>query len=318
GGRAALVAAALAVPSGAAAWWQRHDLRALWRERRALLLAEEAIFWLLFVGMLWIRWQNPDLWHPERGGEKPMDFAYLNAVLRSGWFPPYDPWFAGGALNYYYFGFVLVAALVELTGIVPSVAYTLAIPTFFALTGAGAFTAAAAPVGDPPRAGAGGGHRWLSTVGWGSLGALGAVVAGNLVEVKLVADAAGRLSPGWGTAIPGAGPALRVVHGLYLWLGERWPLAVSSEYWFWPATRAIPHASAEPPPITEFPFFPFLFADLHAHLLAMPYVGLAIAGAIHLAADGERPDRGGGRAAWPRETAVLGLLSLVTGALWAI
>src|SRR5262249_31230509 len=140
--------------------------------------------------------------------------------------------------------------------------------------------------------------------GLGCLGALGAVIAGNLVEVKLVADAAGRLGTGWTTAIPGAGPAVRVVHGLYLWLGERWPLAVPSEYWSGPATRAIPHASMEPPPITEFPFFTFLFADLHAHLLAMPYVGLAIAGAIHLVADGERPPRDGGRAAWPAETAV--------------
>ncbi len=318
----ALVVVALAIPSGAAAWWQRHDLRRLWRERRALLLAEEALFWLLFGVMLWIRWQNPDLWHPERGGEKPMDFAFLNAVLKSGLFPPYDPWFAGGYLNYYYFGFVLVATLVKLTGIVPSVAYTLAIPTFFALTGAGAFTAAAALVRNiDGRSGAPGpgGRRWAGTMGWGSLGALYVTIAGNLVEGRLLADAVSRLStPGWTSWIPGAGPALRTLHGLYLWLVERRSLPVPTEYWFWPATRAIPHPSTEPPPITEFPFFTFLFADLHAHMLAMPYVLLVIAGAIHLAADGERPDRPGDQDARLRETAVLGLLSLVTGALWAI
>ena len=35
------------------------------------LLAGEVVFWLVFAFFLLLRWQNPDLWHPGRGGEKP-------------------------------------------------------------------------------------------------------------------------------------------------------------------------------------------------------------------------------------------------------
>ncbi|MEP7286767.1 MAG: DUF2298 domain-containing protein [Chloroflexota bacterium] len=102
----------------------------------------ELITLVLFLAFLFVRLGNPDLWAQSLGGEKPMDFAYFNAVLRSTIFPPYDPWYAGGYLNYYYFGFVLVGAPVKLLGVMPSVAYNLIIPTLFALTGIGAFCVA--------------------------------------------------------------------------------------------------------------------------------------------------------------------------------
>lgn len=120
----------------------RARLAAFLRENWKRLAWIELISIVAFAAMVLVRLTNPDLWHPFKGGEKPMDFAYLNGVLRSTTFPPIDPWFAGGFINYYYFGYVLLGAPTLLLGLVPAFAYNLMIPSIFSLTGVGAFSLA--------------------------------------------------------------------------------------------------------------------------------------------------------------------------------
>jgi YYY domain-containing protein len=121
----------------------RKQLRASWpllRQRRRMILATEIVFFGAFAFFLLLRAMNPDLWQTFYGGEKPMEMAYMNAIGRSAVFPPYDPWFAGGAMNYYYYGFYLIAYLWKLTGIPPEIGFQLGMATISAMLLAGVFS----------------------------------------------------------------------------------------------------------------------------------------------------------------------------------
>ncbi len=170
---------------------RRAELGSFVRKEWRSLAACELLFALLFAFGLFVRWKNPDLWHPWMGGEKPMAVASLNAVLRSTSFPPYDPWFSGGILNYPYFGYVLAAVPTRLLGIAPSVAYNLVLPTLFAFAGCGVFSVAAGlAAGRGARGGSG--EARASIRGKVAAGA-GAVVLllliGNLAQPRVIGQA---------------------------------------------------------------------------------------------------------------------------------
>ena len=297
-GSIAVAALMLALVSFAALALRGGEIRAFVRERWRLIVICEALFLAALLAFVLLRMANPDLWHPYRGGEKPMDFAYLNAVVRSTFMPPYDPWFGGGYLNYYYWGQFIVATLIRATGIQPAVSYNLAVPTFFALAVGGAFSvvynlAASSRLAVIPAAAARSVYRRIaapsvvdrSAVAAGLLGALFVCVLGNL-------DGAAQLAG-----------------GAWRWLDSGAPLGFD----YWRSTRMMP---PDPPghEITEFPFFSFLFADLHAHMMAIPFALLAIGlslsvvlAARRFGSLGERWDAG--------ELARLAVLGVVVGAL---
>jgi YYY domain-containing protein len=264
---------------------QRRRFLDMCRTQKRLILVNELLF-LAFFFLFWlIRWGNPDLWHAWKGGEKPMDFAYLNAVIKSTVFPPYDPWFAGGYLNYYYFGQVMVGTLIKLAGIVPFVAYNLVIPLWFAMTAMGAFSVTynlvrgSEGTGGPEQYPLEGG-RAIRSVLYGLAGALLVAVLGNLGQVQLILV---KLSEGvaesFQSTIPGLESMVRAALGSFeVTFGGR-ALPISIGEWYWNASRAIPAGPYESV-ITEFPFFTFLYADLHAHLLAMPLAFVSLAAGL--------------------------------------
>jgi uncharacterized membrane protein len=43
--------------------------------------------------------------------ERPMEYMFINSILRSATFPPHDSWLSGNPITYYYFGYVMIAAL---------------------------------------------------------------------------------------------------------------------------------------------------------------------------------------------------------------
>lgn len=241
-GSLAVVLAGL-VLLGLVAWVaQRRQMRVFWAARRRLLLGQELLFAVAYLAFVGVRLLNPDLWQPWNGGEKFMEFAFLNAILRSPFFPPYDPYFAGGIINYYYYGLYLVSLPIKLTGIFSEVAFNLAVPSLFALTAVGVFSVTYSLAGEQEYDGVGG---W--SAGWTALASVGlALLMGNLRGLRWLWD--GYIS---------------------LLRGAAWP-----SYDYWGASRVIPYT------INEFPLWTFTFADLHPHMIAMPFgvlvIGLAL------------------------------------------
>jgi len=280
-GEALAVFAGLIILGALAAYAQRSDLKNFWTQRRGLLGIEEAVFWVAFAYDVFVRSLNPDLWHPVLGGEKPMDLAFLTAAIKSPIYPPYDPWFSGGYMNYYYFGQIMVGTLAKVSGIVPTTAYNLIVPLLFALTVGGAFTAALALTHR------GNGKPGNDAITAGLLSAMLVCVLGNLGGFLQLVEEFSQLSPipprPNGGLLDGVFTAAL---GVIQFLTLQKPLIVPQD-WYWSSTRMLALLGEQGSgSINEFPYFTFLFADLHAHLIALPFTLLVLALAINVVKSG--------------------------------
>ncbi len=272
-----------AVGAGAALGYARRDsLRADFKERWVSWASMEAVFLLTFALFLLLRYANPDLWHHPQGGEKPIELAYLTAVARSTHMPPYDPWFAGGTMNYYYMGWFFIAVPMRALRLLPEIGFNLAIPTFAAL---GA-TTAASTVHNLLALRPGGGLRMPSrrtVVLMAFAGAFLLVGVANLdgahqaierfQQLNVISDdGAGHATYHWSlfSDTPFLGGAVGFISGVYRWVFEGAPLP---PFDWWRSSRV--HIDTFD--ITEFPYWSLLFADLHPHLMGVPFFGLVVA-----------------------------------------
>lgn len=242
----------------------------------------ELLFALSFAFWCLIRASMPRI--ETAGGEKWMEIAFLNAVLRAPRFPPHDPWLSGFAISYYYFGYVMMGMLTHLTAVPSTIAFNLGIATLFALTATGAYGLVYALL-------AGEGER---VARWGGLlGPLMVTLVGNLEGVLEVFHARGLFPAGFWQWLD-----IRSINGTPppfaegSWMPNRF-------MWWWQASRVLhdyapwhsPANSAEWEVIDEFPAFSFILGDMHPHLLSLPFALLALALALNLFFSPQRTQR---------------------------
>lgn len=164
------------------------------------------------------------------GLEKFMDYGFVNSILRSGFVPPKDMWFAGEPINYYYFGQYLSAFITRLSGIKTEIAYNLMMATLFAFSVALCFA--------------------LVSNMLKGLKSNAPVMIGGLIAAVLVSL---------------GGNLHSFIYGVLNKVTSE-----GKSYWFPDATRYIGYnPETKDKTIHEFPVYSFVVSDLHAHVINM-------------------------------------------------
>ncbi len=214
-----------------------------------LIFLEEVVFLGLLLFWSWVKAHEPSI----RGLEKFMDYGFMQSILVSEYFPPVDMWYAGGVINYYYFGHLVVAVLTRVSGLDLAYTFNLMLATIFALGatmsfGIGYQLAKIGPI------------RQIGTIGQifsGLLTAFLVTLSGNMQTIyAFTRGYNGEDTP------PGFWTIWSPIFDI--WTGMK-------AYWYANATRFIPFT------IHEFPGYSFVVSDVHGHVLSIPFVLLALA-----------------------------------------
>jgi len=259
----------------------------------SLVFTIELLFLLAFAVMAYMRALNPEI--TTAGGEKMMELAFINATLRSESFPPHDPWLAGYAISYYYFGYVLAALIAKLTFTPGSLTPNLMLAAVFAMSAVGAYGVLynlLAVFGQK--------HGERASVSLPLSGPFFLLIVSNLEGFLEMLHSAGIF---WTVNADGS-----ITSKLWPWLAMKnlseapaqpFKWTPDQFFWWWRASRVVHDYPLNGgfingsfrgfiEIIDEFPFFSYLLGDLHPHVLAMPFALLAIAIALNIYLGGWR------------------------------
>ncbi len=252
------------------------------RKQRRMVLVVEILFLLAFIGWAFVRAANPEI----TGTEKPMELAFINAILRSPTLPPNDPWLSGYSISYYHYGYVMVAMLARLTATPSGVAFNLGLALIFALSSAGSY-----------------GLLYNLLAAWKER-----QPTDNRSQSPPVprSPLTALLAPFFVLIVSNLSGFLHVlrVNGIFWrqnasgeWVSPFWawldigsisqppPESTFYHWWWWQGSRIVQDydflGNNKGDIIDEFPFFSFLLGDLHPHVLAMPFAFLAMALALN-------------------------------------
>ncbi len=244
-------------------------------ENKNLLLRAEIIFLATFVLMALVRAANPEIINTE----KFMEMAFINAILKSPGFPPMDPWLSGYSISYYYFGYLLSAMLIRITGVTSSVGYNLVAAFWFGMTAVGAY-----------------GILWDLL----SLREQGTKSKPAVIFLRKHKAVLALLAPLMILVMGNWFSGLDMIHARGVLPENAWeqldipeltrePNAMTIKpqrggWSWWQASRVVQDRTLDGRPvevIDEFPAFTYLLADIHPHMLSMPLVLLAIAQALN-------------------------------------
>jgi len=257
---------------------------------QAYVLSIEVLFLVAFAVWTYVRAYDPAISHTEQ----PMDLMFLNGIWSSPSYPPRDPWLAGFAISYYYFGYWMLSTLAHLAGQPPEIAYNLGQACWFGLLVTASF-------------GVGYNLYRLRLLEFGAdnetggaidsaedkgrtAGVLAALpfIAGLLTSTAVALTSNLHVILEWlyaqGVRIDGLArfvdvynfPERSSVTGLW-YIDSGWS-------WWWRASRVIEDIDLDGNHIEiidEFPIFSYVLSDNHPHLLAMPFVLLVIGIALN-------------------------------------
>ena len=222
-----------------------------------LIIFEEFLFLFSLLFWVFVRGQEPSI----RGLEKFMDFGFINSILKSIYFPPLDIWLSadinnpqGFPINYYYFGHLVGAFLIKLSGVKPTIGYNLILATIFALSTTQVFSLVFNIC-----------YQYLVKISKKTVDLI------NLIRLTFF----GLI----GSFIVNLGGNLHTIYAFTSGYPNEKPIPFwqilssynPTKYWYPNATRFIPFT------IHEFPSYSYVVADLHGHVFDIPFVLLTLA-----------------------------------------